>query len=73
MAFSGAHAVFYALYDALLFYREILVLVGTIVAFSTVFLATRAGRVERAMWLLIVTTLLQLGVVNWLLGPEAGA
>lgn len=70
---SCAYALFYVVYDARLFHREIIVLAITIALFSTVFLAIRAGLVELAMWLLIATALAQLGVVDWLLGPDAGA
>jgi class 3 adenylate cyclase len=67
-----SYCLFYLVYDAALFHREIVLMLIMTPAYPTVLLLTRTGRVERAMWLLIVLAMGHLAAVNWLLGPKAG-
>jgi len=68
-----SYGTFYAIYDARHFRSEILFLLAMTATYPMVLLASGAGRVDLATWLLIGVALLQLGVINWLLGPDAGS
>lgn len=68
-----AYCVFYVLYDARLFQREIAFLLVIVALYFTTYLATGAGKVETAMWVLITIAMIHLGIIAWMLGPRSGS
>lgn len=71
--FTLSYTTFYALYDASYFRVEITFLLVMSAIYPMTFFATRANRVETGMWMLILTGLLHIGIINWLLGASGGA
>lgn len=67
------YCVFYALYDARLFQRELIFLLIMVGLYCTIYFVTRAGKVEAAMWLLIAFAIVHLGIVGWMLGARSGS
>jgi len=71
--FTLSYCVFYALVDARHFSVEIAFLLAMSALYAAVLAASGQGYIEFAMWMVIATGLVHLGVINWLLGPSAGA
>lgn len=73
IAMTLAYCLFYVLYDARLFQREIAFLLVMVALYFTIYLVTRASKVETAMWVLIAIAMIHLGIVAWMLGPRSGS
>jgi len=71
-SFSLSYSLFYMLYDAALFKAEIIFVVTMGCSYALIFVVTRTGKVQVAMWILIGIALTHTSYITWLLGPGAG-
>jgi class 3 adenylate cyclase len=69
---SSGYCLFYAVYDWRLFAAEIIFLMCMAALYAAIFALTGTGRVEAAMWATILVALTHIGVISWMLGPDAG-